>query len=109
MKFHKAPQSPEKPRREGSIPKDCLRPVRCEIHRTQKLSKRMMQSTQAKTTTKRLLTVPETANYLNCPPITVRRLIWAGHLPTVRWDRRQRVDTRDLEKFIEQHKGRETL
>lgn len=109
MKFHKAPQSPEKPRREGSIPKDYLRPVRCEIHRTQKLSRHMMQSTQAKTTTKRLLTVPETANYLNCSLVTVRRLIWAGHLPTVRWDRRQRVDTRDLERFIEQHKAREIL
>ena len=109
MKFHKAPQSHEKPRREGGIPKKCLGPIRCEIQRGQKLSRSPMQSTQARTTLKRLLTVPETANYLNCPPITVRRLIWAGHLPTVRWDRRQRVDTRDLEKFIEQHKARETL
>ena len=109
MKFHKAPQSHKKPRREGGIPKDCLRPVRCEIQRSQKLSRRMMQSTQAETATKRLLTVPETANYLNCSLVTVRRLIWAGHLPIVRWDRRQRVDTRDLEKFIEQHKAREIL
>ncbi len=109
MKFHKAPQGREKPRREGGISKNCLRPMRCEIHRAQKLSRSPMQSTQAKTTLKRLLTVPETASYLNCSLVTVRRLIWAGHLPMVRWDRRQRVDTRDLEKFIEQHKARETL
>lgn len=109
VKFHKAPQSREKPRREGGIPKNCLRPMRCEIQRGKKLSRRMMQSAQAKSTTKRLLTVPETASYLNCSLITVRRLIWAGCLPTVRWDRRQRVDTRDLERFIEQNKARETL
>ncbi len=68
-----------------------------------------MQASQAKLSVKRLLTLPEAAGYLNCSLVTVRRLIWAGHLPIVRWDRRQRVDTCDLEKFVEQHKARETL
>lgn len=60
-------------------------------------------------TVKRLLTLPETAGYLNCSVITVRRLIWTGSLAVVRWDRRQRVDIRDLEQFIEQHKAQEVL
>lgn len=68
-----------------------------------------MNSGQAKPTAKRLLTVPETASYLGCAIITIRRLIWNGVLPVVRWDRRQRVDLHDLEKFVEHHKARETL
>ena len=68
-----------------------------------------MQRTQAKTTTKRLLTVPETASYLNCSLITVRRLIWAGRLPAVRWDRRIRIDIRDLERFIEENRCQEVI
>ena len=53
----------------------------------------------------RLLTLPETAEYLNCSLVTVRRLIWDGRLPSVKWDRRLRLDIRDLEQFVENHKN----
>ena len=58
-------------------------------------------------TSKRLLTLPEAAHFLNCSIMTVRRLIWTGRLAYVRWDRRQRVDLRDLELFIIQNKRQE--
>ena len=68
-----------------------------------------MQTVQTRHETRRLLTVAETAAYLNCSPLTVRRLIWDCKLPAVKWDRRPRVDTRDLERFVERHKERETV
>ena len=68
-----------------------------------------MQGTLPKLVNKRLVTLAEAAAYLGCANITVRRLIWNGLLPVVRWDRRQRVDIRDLEKFVMQHKTRESL
>lgn len=67
-----------------------------------------MRTAQA-VTPNRLLTLSQAAGYLNCSVVTVRRLIWSGQLPIVQWDRRQRLDPRDLERFVDQHKIRETL
>ena len=54
---------------------------------------------------RRLLTPDQAAEYLSCSTITVRRLIWDGRLPSVKWDRRQRLDILDLERFVEDHKN----
>ena len=56
----------------------------------------------------RLLCLQQAAAYLGCSVVTIRRLIWNGELPVVRWDRRQRVDMRDLEEFVAHHKERST-
>jgi len=63
-------------------------------------------SFQRKPVQARLLTLPESAKYLACSVVTVRRLIWQSELPAVRWDRRVRVDLHDLEDFVERNKGR---
>ena len=60
---------------------------------------------QEKKSARRLLTPDQAAEYLNCSTITVRRLIWDGRLPSVKWDRRQRLDILDLERFVEDHKN----
>ena len=60
---------------------------------------------QEKKSARRLLNPDQAAEYLNCSTITVRRLIWDGRLPSVKWDRRQRLDIRDLERFVEDHKN----
>jgi len=57
--------------------------------------------------TKRLYSVAEAAHYLGRSPWSVRRLIWAGQLPTVRVGRRVHLDVQDMEAFIEQNKVRE--
>ena len=54
----------------------------------------------------RLLTLPEAAKYLACSVVTIRRLIWKNELSAVRWDRRLRVDLRDLDEFVERNKDR---
>jgi len=61
---------------------------------------------QRKPVQARLLTLPESAKYLACSVVTVRRLIWQNELPAVRWDRRVRVDLHDLEDFVERSKER---
>jgi len=59
---------------------------------------------QQKTSARRLLSPGQAAEYLNCSTVSVRRLIWDGRLPSVKWDRRQRLDIRDIERFVEDHK-----
>ncbi len=66
-----------------------------------------MQGVKTSSHAQRLLTLAEASEYLNCALVTVRRLIWAGRLPVVQWDRRQRLDVRDLEAFVDQNKRRE--
>jgi excisionase family DNA binding protein len=51
---------------------------------------------------RRLLTIQETATALSVSVPSVRRLIAAGHLPCIRFNRRLLVDTKDLDRFIEQ-------
>jgi len=55
---------------------------------------------------RRLLTLKEAAAVLGLSPYSVRRLIAAGTLPSVRLTRRIQVDLRDLERLIEQSKDR---
>ncbi len=50
---------------------------------------------------RRLLTILETAAVLSVSVPSVRRLIAAGHLPCVRFNRRLLVETKDLDRFIE--------
>ena len=52
----------------------------------------------------RLLTLIETAALLSVSVPSVRRLIAAGHLPCVRFNRRLLVDTKDLDQFIQRSK-----
>ena len=53
---------------------------------------------------KRLYSLPEAAVYLGRSEWSVRRLIWAGELPSVRAGRRVHVDVRDMDVFIERNK-----
>ena len=56
---------------------------------------------------KRLYTLPEAAIYLGRSTWSVRRLVWAGELPTVRAGGRVHFDVRDMDEFIERNKERE--
>jgi excisionase family DNA binding protein len=58
---------------------------------------------------KRLYSLPEAAVYLGRSEWSVRRLIWAGELPSVRAGRRVHVDLCDMEAFIENNKVREDV
>ncbi len=53
---------------------------------------------------KRLYTVLESAEYLGHTVWGIRRLIWAKALPIVQYGRKQWIDLRDLESFIEKNK-----
>ena len=55
---------------------------------------------------RRLLTLGETAELLGLSVASIRRLVWAGKLPAVRLTRRIQIDTRDLERLVEQTKDR---
>jgi hypothetical protein len=57
---------------------------------------------------KRLFSLPEAAIYLGRSAWSVRRLIWAGDLPSVRARGRVHLDVRDMDAFIERHKERES-
>ena len=54
---------------------------------------------------KRLYNVTEAAEYLGRSVWSIRRLIWAGELPSVRAGGRVHVDVRDMDEFIEKHKA----
>ena len=56
---------------------------------------------------KRLYSLPEAAAYLGRSTWSVRRLIWGGELPSVRAGGRVHLDVRDMDTFIEKHKGQE--
>jgi excisionase family DNA binding protein len=58
---------------------------------------------------KRLYELPEAAAYLSCSVMTMRRLLWNGVLPSVRFNRRLYVDGKDLDAFVETNKHRETF
>lgn len=52
-----------------------------------------------------LLTVAQAAKTLAVCDFSVRRLIWAGTLRSVRIGRALRVRSDDLQQFIEEHTG----
>ncbi|MHC4277904.1 MAG: helix-turn-helix domain-containing protein [Planctomycetota bacterium] len=62
---------------------------------------------KAPTLPRRLYDIQAVADYLGIPPYSVRGLIWNGSLPCVKIGRRQYVDLRDVDQFIEQSKTRE--
>jgi excisionase family DNA binding protein len=54
-----------------------------------------------------LLSISDVAKLLAVSKITVRRKVSAGELPCIRLTKGgpMRFDLRDVEKFVEQHKG----
>jgi predicted DNA-binding transcriptional regulator AlpA len=54
---------------------------------------------------RRLISLAETAQALGMSPASVRRLVWQGQLRTVRITRRLQFDLRDIEALIERSKG----
>lgn len=52
----------------------------------------------------RLFSIEEAAQYLGRPKSSVRGLIWSGRLPYIPEGRRQYVDVRDLDQYIEKNK-----
>lgn len=57
---------------------------------------------------KRLFTIKEAAEYLGRSEWSIRELIWGGSLPSVKVGRRIHLDILDLDKWIEEHKTRNT-
>jgi excisionase family DNA binding protein len=55
---------------------------------------------------RRLISLPDAAEMLGMSIGSVRRLIWAGTLHSVKLNRRVLVDLRDLDRLIEQAKER---
>jgi hypothetical protein len=53
---------------------------------------------------KRLYNLREAAQYLGRPVSGVRTLIWNGRLPFLQEERKQYIDVRDLDSFIEKSK-----
>ena len=55
----------------------------------------------------RLYSIKDAGKYLGRSEWSVRHLIWKGHLPVVRIDRRIHLDVKDMDTLIEQHKETE--
>ena len=53
---------------------------------------------------KRLYSIPEVAEYPGRNVWSIRELIWAGKLPSVKMGRRIHVDIFDLDNWIEKNK-----
>ena len=53
---------------------------------------------------KRLYSISEAAEYLGRSVWSIRELIWAGKLPSVKAGRRVHLDIIDLDKWIERNK-----
>ena len=54
---------------------------------------------------KRLYNLREAAQYLGRPVSGVRTLIWNGRLPYLQEGRKQYIDLRDMDSFIEKNKA----
>ncbi|MGO9136227.1 MAG: helix-turn-helix domain-containing protein [Syntrophales bacterium] len=53
---------------------------------------------------KRLYTLKDAAAYLGRPVYGVRSLIWSGKLPVIQTGRKQYIDIRDLEFYVDRSK-----
>ena len=53
---------------------------------------------------KRLYTIPEAAYYLGRTVDAVYEMIWAGKIPYVKDGKRNLIDIKDMDSFIEQNK-----
>ncbi|MBA5871505.1 MAG: helix-turn-helix domain-containing protein [Nitrospira sp. CR2.1] len=72
-----------------------------EADHTRRRQEAMIPTNKAR---KRLYTIEEAGEYLGRSTWSVRRLIWGGTLPSVRYGRRIHVDLNDLDAFIDRHK-----
>ncbi len=88
-------------RGDGKAPENTRTPGRAQVGQTRK------RPPKAPALTRRLYDIKAVADYLGIPPYSVRGLIWNGSLPCVKIGRRQYVDLRDVDQFIEQSKTRE--
>ncbi len=66
-----------------------------------------MRPRKASPLPRRLYDIQAVAAYLGISPWTVREMIWRGDLPCVKIGRRQYLDIRDVDGFIEANKERE--
>ena len=57
---------------------------------------------------KRLLDVPEAAEYMGHTEEAFRQMIHRGKIPTIPLDRRVQIDRTDLDRWIDQHNGTNT-
>ena len=55
---------------------------------------------------RRVLDLDQVAEYLGASEDTIHRMVAEGRLAPVRFDRRLRFDVRDLDRLIEEAKGR---
>jgi hypothetical protein len=64
------------------------------------------QITDGHSTTPRLMPLKRAADHLGLTVWALRERIWAGHIPVVQFPggRKQYVDVRDIEGFINSHK-----
>jgi excisionase family DNA binding protein len=62
---------------------------------------------EQKTISPRLYSIKDAGKYLGRSEWSMRRLIWAGHLPSVRIGGRIHLDVKDMDTLIEQHKETE--
>ncbi len=53
----------------------------------------------------RCLTIKQAALYLGCTVWAVRELLWKGEIPFLRVGKRQVIDIRDLDAFIDARKS----
>ena len=62
------------------------------------------EQAKPQTTGPRLLTVAQAAEYLGRTESAVRQLIHKRRLPVIRFDRKIRIDIRDLDHMIEEYR-----
>lgn len=62
------------------------------------------QQAKPQTTGLRLLTVGQAAEYLGRTESAIRQLVHKRRLPVVRFDRKIRIDIRDLDRMIEEYR-----
>ena len=56
---------------------------------------------------KTLLSVAETAKYLNCSEQTVRKMIHSNELPAIFFRHRYKIKAEDITRYIDKRKGGE--
>jgi excisionase family DNA binding protein len=70
---------------------------------------RIKQSKTPRGPIKRLYTIPEAAFYLGRTADAVYEMIWAGKIPCVKDGKRNLIDIRDMDKWVEDNKTRFTF
>ena len=88
-------------RGDEKAPENTRTPGRAKVGQTRK------RPPKAPTLPHRLHSIEDSARYLGVSPWTLREMIWRNDLPHVKIGRRQYLDIRDLDQFIEQSKTRE--